>query len=164
MGLPLIHPTVVAQPTLDTAMWFLRLRWLAVAGQLLTMAVVAWALKIQLPEFGLLSLVSVTAVTNLFYGLWLRSLLMRGAEPSDHLPSHLVISGLMLVDILVLTGMLYISAGIANPFAMFYFVNIAVAGAIISPTWAWTIWGATVAGVTLLIIQSIPLATLKFVI
>ena len=37
----------------------------------------------------------------------------------------------------------------ANPFALFYFVNIAVAAAIIGTTWAWAVWLATVAGVVL---------------
>ncbi|MEM7479397.1 MAG: hypothetical protein AAF483_30810 [Planctomycetota bacterium] len=102
---PLIRLTVVAQPTLDTATWFLRLRWFAAAGQLLTMAVVALVLGIELPLAGLFSLISVTATTNLFYWFWLRRLMVRGLAVTDRLPSHQVISALMLTDILVLTGM-----------------------------------------------------------
>ncbi len=158
---PLIRPTVVAQPTLDTATWFLQLRWVAVAGQLLTMASVALVMKIELPQIGLLSLISVTAVTNAFYWLWLSTLHRRGVKMGDRLPSHQVISALMLSDILVLTGMLYISAGIANPFALFYFVNIAVAGAIVSLPWAWAVWATTVAGVFLLLVRSVPMETLS---
>ena len=158
---PLIRPTVVAQPTLDTATWFLQLRWVAVAGQLLTMAFVAWVMNIDLPQIGLLCLVSVTAVTNTLYWLWLSMLHRRGVQMGDRLPSHQVISALMLSDILVLTGMLYLSAGIANPFALFYFVNIAVAGAIVSQPWAWAVWATTVAGVFLLLVRSVPMETLS---
>ncbi len=158
---PLIRPHVYSHPTLDTAIWFLQLRWVAVAGQLLTMAVVAWGLKIKLPATELLILIGITAVTNAAYAFWLARLHRSGVERSDPLPTDQVISGLMLVDILVLTGMLYLSAGMANPFALFYFVNIAVAGAIITPAWAWGIWVATVAGVTLLLVRSLPIAELS---
>lgn len=157
---PLIHPKVVAQPTLDSANWFLQLRWVAVAGQLLTMAVVIWGFGIRLPSFELLLLIGITAVTNALYWLWLSHLHRLGLEPTDRLPTDQVITGLILIDIVVLTGMLYISAGIDNPFALFYFVNIAVAGAIIPPSWAWAVWLTAVLGVTLLLMHSLPLDVL----
>ncbi len=158
---PLIHPKVNARPTLDTAIWFLQLRWVAVAGQLLTMSVVVWALGITLPVVELLTLVGVTAATNTAYWLWLRHLRRGGLSGNDRLPGEHVVSGLMLSDIAVLTGMLYLSAGIANPFALFYFVNIAVAGAIVTPAWAWAVWLATVAGVTLLQVRAMPIDLLS---
>lgn len=158
---PLIRPHVYSHPTLDTAIWFLHLRWVAVAGQLLTMVVVAWGLKIELPAIGILSLVGITAISNTAYSLWLGHLHRGGLGRSDRLPTDQVVSGLMVIDIIVLTGMLYLSAGIANPFALFYFVNIAVAGAIITPVWAWGIWVATVGGVTLLLIHSQPITELS---
>ncbi len=158
---PIIRPHVQSYPTLETAIWFQQLRWVAVAGQLLTMAVVIWVFKIQLPLVELLMLVGVTAVTNTSYTLWLRYLNQTGLKRSDRLPTDQVVSGLMLVDILVLTGMLYLSAGMANPFALFYFVNIAVAGAIIAPAWAWSVWLLTIAGVMWLLHRSLPIAELS---
>ncbi|QDV26870.1 sensor histidine kinase [Aureliella helgolandensis] len=162
MGLsPLIRPHVHAHPTLDTAIWYLHLRWVAVAGQLLTMLAVAWGLKIQLPNWELLGLIGITAISNVAYAFWLSHLHRGGLEYGERLPTDQVVSSLMLVDILVLSGMLYHSAGLANPFALFYFVNVAVAGAILTPAWAWGIWGATVACVTLLLIHTLPLAELS---
>lgn len=162
MGLtPLIRPHVYSHPTLDTAIWFLHLRWIAVLGQLLTLAVVVVVLRIEPPVFRLVSLIGITAASNLAYSLWLIRLYRGGLQREQRLPTDQVVSGLMLIDILVLTGMLYFSAGIANPFALFYFVNIAVAGAIITPTWAWAIWLTTVAGVTLLLLRSEPIEELS---
>lgn len=158
---PLIRPYVNFQPTLDTAIWFSQLRWVAVAGQLLTMAVVAWGLQIELRVSSLLALVGITATTNFFNSVWLRHLQNSGLKRTERLPTDLVVSSLMLTDIFVLTGMLFLSAGIANPFALFFFVNIAVAGAIVTPAWAWTVWGTTVAGVTLLLIRSYPIDALS---
>lgn len=157
---PFIRPHVHSYPTLETAIWFQQLRWVAVAGQLLTLVFVAWGLKIALPIWELLALIGVTASTNMGYALWLRVLWQRGLERSERLPTDQVVSTLMLVDIVVLTGMLYLSAGMANPFALFYFVNIAVAGAIIAPAWAWGVWATTVAGVMLLTIRSQSLVDL----
>lgn len=158
---PFIRPHVHSYPTLETAIWFQQLRWVAVAGQLLTMVVVAWGLKIALPVGELLALIGVTAISNLGYAIWLRVLWQGGLQRSQRLPTDQVVSALMLVDILVLTGMLYLSAGMANPFALFYFVNIAVAGAIIAPSWAWGVWATTVACVMLLLIRSQSIAELS---
>lgn len=162
MGLlPLIRPHVHAQPTLESGIWFLQLRWIAVAGQLVTMAVVAWGMQIELPTWALLAHIGTTTASNVAYALWLRHLAHGGLARSDRLPTEQVVSCMMLVDIVVLTGMLYLSAGTANPFCLFYFVNIAVAGAILTPVWAWGIWAATVAGVTLLLVTNLPIPELS---
>ncbi len=156
-----LHPHVHSQPTLETAIWFLHLRWVAVAGQLLTMAVVEWVLQIKLPESGMFALMTVTATTNIAYSFWLLHLRKHGLAPTDRLPTYQVISSLMLIDLAVLTGMLFLTGGLTNPFALFYFVNIAVAGAILTPAWAWSIWIVAVVSVTSLMLRSEPLAELS---
>lgn len=131
MSFPLIHPHLPARPTLESAVWFQQLRWVAVAGQLATLAFVAILLGISLPSNWLLLLIGTTATTNFAYAFWLRQLRFAGLGRDDRLPSEQVVPLLMLIDILVLTGMLYLSGGMANPFALFYFVNIAIAGALL---------------------------------
>lgn len=158
---PLIRPQVNAFPTLDTAIWLLHLRWVAVAGQLLTMAVVAVGFDIVLPTWQLISLIGITATTNTAYAWWLSKLHGSGLQRTERLTNDQVVPMLMLSDIVVLTGMLYLSAGIANPFSLFYFVNIAVAGAIITPAWAWIIWATTVGSVALLLSRSQPIEVLS---
>jgi two-component system, sensor histidine kinase RegB len=151
---PLLRPHLHSHPTLDTAIWFMHLRWVAVAGQLLAMAVVMWVLRIEIPRVGLTALVAVTATTNVIYALVLRHWKRDGMLPDDELPTYHIVSGLMLLDIGILTAMLYLSGGIANPFALFYFVNIAVAGTILAPLWAWFIWFVTVVATAGLIMRS----------
>ncbi len=148
---PLIRPHVYAYPTLDTAIWFLHLRWLAVFGQFLTLLVVYLGLSIPLPIGALCVLIGITALTNLAYWFWLARLHRRGLQLADRLPTDQVISALMLIDIIDLTGLLYLTAGIANPFWLFYFVNVAMAAAIITPQWAWLLWACTIGCVSLLI-------------
>lgn len=154
---PLLHPHVHSHPTVDSAVWLLNLRWVAVAGQLLTIAVVFWGLRVQLPLLGLFSLIGITALSNMAYSFWLERLQRGGRARTDRLPSHQVVAAVMLLDMLVLTGMLFISSGTANPFALFYFVNIAVGGVILNPLWAWGLWMTAAAGITLLLTYSWPL-------
>lgn len=158
---PLLNPHVHSHPTLESAIWLLHLRWVAVAGQLLTMSVVEWVLDIKLPQSGMLTLMGVTAVTNLGYSLWLQRLRKNGLQAADRLPTYQVVSSLMLIDLAVLTGMLFLTGGLTNPFALFYFVNIAVAGAILTPAWAWSVWFVAVLSVTLLLLRSQPLLELN---
>lgn len=158
---PLFHPHLHSHPTLETAIWFLHLRWVAVAGQLLTMAVVEWILHIKLPQNGMIALMTVTATTNIAYSFWLQHLRKQGLSAADRLPTYQVISSLMLIDLAVLTGMLFLTGGLTNPFALFYFVNIAVAGAILTPTWAWFVWIVAVISVTSLSLRSEALAELN---
>jgi two-component system sensor histidine kinase RegB len=155
---PLIRPHVYAYPTLDTAIWFLQLRWLAVFGQLITLLVVHFGLSIELPLGKICLLIGVTVGTNLAYWYWLARLHRSGMQTTDRLPTDQVITALMLIDILDLTGLLYLTAGIANPFGLFYFVNVAMAAAIITPQWAWMLWACTIACIILLVsIQAHPI-------
>ncbi|GIW98780.1 MAG: ATPase [Pirellulaceae bacterium] len=161
MAIPTLLPQQVhPRPNLATAIWFLHLRWVAVAGQLLTMLVVVFGLKVKLPYVELLVLIGITACTNLVFWWWLRSLHRGGRSAADWLPLPQVIPLLMVLDVLILTGMLYLTAGIANPFSMFYFVNVAVAGAVLGPAWAWSIWALTVVGVGMLLVRALPLDVL----
>jgi two-component system, sensor histidine kinase RegB len=148
---PLIRPHVYAHPTLDTAIWFMHLRWLAVFGQLAALLVVRLGLQVDLPDQKIGGLIAITAVTNLAYWFWLSQLHRRGLQLADRLPGDQVISSLMLIDVLDLTGLLYLSAGVANPFWLFYFVNIVMAAAIVTRAWAWTLWAVTVGCVILLL-------------
>ncbi|MBX3423804.1 MAG: HAMP domain-containing histidine kinase [Pirellulaceae bacterium] len=148
---PLIHPHVYAHPTLDTAIWFLHLRWLAVVGQLLTLVVAGYGLKVDLPAQQIVTLIAITAITNVAYWLWLVRMHRTGLHLADRLPNGQIISALMLIDILDLTGLLYLTAGTTNPFWLFYFVNVAIAAAIVTPAWAWMLWSCTVLCVVMLL-------------
>ena len=52
--------------------WLMKLRWVAIVGQLTTIAVVVLVLKIPVPLLPLLVAVAVTTFTNLIFTWWLR--------------------------------------------------------------------------------------------
>lgn len=161
LAIPLLAPARLGSST-----WLLHLRWFAVAGQLATILAVRFLTSIELPYGPLLSLVGLTAVTNVSYAFWLHRLHARQGdegwrededdfgESSTH---HLVAMGLMHLDLLTLTGMLYYSGGVNNPFSFFYFVNLAVGGVTIRPKAAWSLTVTAILGYTFLLQDSWPI-------
>ncbi|WP_145422460.1 ATP-binding protein [Planctomycetes bacterium K23_9] len=155
--MPLIGPA-----RLGSSPWLLHLRTFAIVGQLMTILAAGVLTTVRLPYTPLLSLVGLTAVTNLFYGLWLRRLLGRDDVDASHVDgephvAHFVSLTLMLLDLITLTAMLYFSGGADNPFSFFYFVNLAVGGLMIRPRAAWLLTLMAVVGYTFLLQYSVPI-------
>lgn len=128
---------------------------MAVIGQLLTIFATRFLLAIQIPLTPLLILVGAIAATNLAY---LGALRWYGKSHAEHrrgMSAWMV--ALLLIDLLSLTGLLFWTGGFANPFLLFYFANIAMAGLVLSLRWAWAMTGAAVLGVIFLLINSQPL-------
>lgn len=158
--MPALFLPFIAPAHLGTRAWLLRLRWFAVVGQLITVSL-AGLVADNLPWLPLLGLIALTAVTNLAYGRHLMHADGAGDAGSVPLsstggPDH-VATSLMTIDLVTLTAMLYFSGGIDNPFSLFYFVNLAVAGVILRPRWAWMLTAMAVLGYGLLMIDSRPI-------
>lgn len=133
--MPDSSPSIGSRRLAINAEWFGRLRWVAAAGQLATIAFVSGVLRVESPVAALLVLVGVTLVSNLLFSWW------KGTRPVP--PSqkewHAVLGGLMLLDLIVLTAMLGLTGGPTNPFVVFYFVNLALSGVVLPPVWAWSL-------------------------
>ncbi|MCC9655215.1 sensor histidine kinase [Rhodopirellula halodulae] len=67
---------------------------------------------------------------------------------------------LMAMDLITLTAMLYLTGGADNPFSLFYFVNIAVGGVILTAPLTWTLTGLAILGFVVLLVDSRPVAGL----
>ena len=101
-----------------------RLRWLALAGQLLAIAgAVVW-LEVPLPLPPLLSVVALLALFNLFTAWQLRR------EQRWPRPARMLLLQIG-ADILALTGLLYFAGGAANPFVSLYLLPISIAAALL---------------------------------
>ncbi|MGV3485875.1 MAG: ATP-binding protein [Planctomycetaceae bacterium] len=147
----------IAPAHLGTSAWLLRLRWFAVVGQLATVVVAVFVAGVNDPWLPLLSLIAVTAITNVVYGIWLRGVKQPGETSHVEIAeADQIATTLMMVDLVTLTAMLYLSGGIDNPFSLFYFVNLAVGGVILRPRWAWVLTAMAIAGSGLLIATSVP--------
>ncbi|WP_153555707.1 ATP-binding protein [Roseimaritima sediminicola] len=163
--------SLLFSPRLGTSIWLLQLRWMAVLGQLITIAAAWGVLKAALPLGPLLALIGLTAGTNLAYGFWLRHIrqtVSQAAAPAAedaiwHVApkrTYGAASLLMVLDIGTLTAMLYFTGGATNPFTLFFFVNVAVGGVILQPRWAWTLTALAIFGYSFLLRFYLPVEAL----
>ncbi len=124
--------SVATAPKIGLA-WLVRLRWLAIGGQVAITALAVLVLKVSLPLLLVAALISLTALTNLALTLWLP----RGE------PSSLALFTVLVLDVLTLTGLLLSAGGASNPFSVFYLVHVALAALLLAPRRAWLVAGLT---------------------
>ncbi|MCJ7799577.1 MAG: hypothetical protein MUP33_07420 [Polaromonas sp.] len=108
-----------------------QLRWLAVGGQLATILGVQFGLGAQLPLAEMLALVAALSLFNL--ATWLRCRTAAGEIANGELFTGL------LVDVVLLTALLYYSGGIANPFIFLYLLQVAVGAVLLKPRYIWAV-------------------------
>jgi two-component system sensor histidine kinase RegB len=111
-----------------------QLRWLAVAGQLATIVTVQFLLGLDLPLRQMLWLLAALVVFNLACGLRARAAREIG---------HSELFAGLLVDVLVLSGQLYFSGGIANPFIFLFLLQVAVAAVLLKTRHIWAMVALT---------------------
>jgi two-component system sensor histidine kinase RegB len=107
----------------------IQLRWIAVAGQLLTIGVARDILHVPLPWQHMLGVVGCLALYNVVSLLRLRRASQVGS-------GELFLA--LLVDVTVLSVQLYLSGGAANPFIFLYLLQVALAAVLLRRRHLWT--------------------------
>lgn len=125
-----------------------QLRWLAVGGQLITVAVVHWGLGVDLPLLQLLMSTATLAALNIASHVLIAS----GARFSDG-----ALAGALLFDVGALTVQLSLSGGITNPFAALFLLHIVLGAVLLRPYYPWTIVAATLIALGILALDPTPL-------
>ncbi|MEM7306345.1 MAG: HAMP domain-containing sensor histidine kinase [Planctomycetota bacterium] len=133
--------------------WLLQLRWVAFAGQLVTILVVVLMLGVSLPLPRMLPILLSFAASNVLFELWFRR---EGRISGTALSEH-VAGTIMVGDLMILTALLSLSGGNGNPFCAFYVVNVTLAAVLLRPSWAWSVAALAAAGFTLLHFAHVPL-------
>lgn len=125
------------------------LRWLAVAGQALTVLVVTGPLQVAVPEAPLWWGIGVLALFNV-YATWRTRGGAEGSAPEVF--THI------LVDIVLLAWMVAWSGGIENPFSSLFLMPIALSILALPGRWVWATAGASIAGycVSALLARELP--------
>ena len=106
---------------LDT---IVRLRWLAVIGQALAVAIVHFQLGYKLPFGACLAAVGAAAAVN----VWL---VIR--RPASHRLGDDGATGLLAFDIVQLAALLYLTGGLQNPFAILFLAPVLISATALSP-------------------------------
>ncbi|MCP4447897.1 MAG: HAMP domain-containing histidine kinase [Myxococcales bacterium] len=123
-------------------LWLIKLRWGSVAGQLATIFWVLSLVDIHLPLIPLLLIVAVEAASNVVASLWLSR---TKAEVREY-----QLAGIMGLDVVLLTLLLYFTGGPENPFTFLYLVYIALAAVALHAQWTWMLVALALMGVGIL--------------
>jgi len=117
--------------------WLIKLRWVAIFGQLLTIVVTIGLFRIQLPTvWALIAAISVTVASNLILAFWFSKSNQSGQTDT---PWYLILGIVLMMDLFSLTTLLFATGGPNNPFALFFFVNVSLSALVLNRSWAWTL-------------------------
>ncbi|UCH30573.1 MAG: HAMP domain-containing histidine kinase, partial [Myxococcales bacterium] len=130
------------RPSSAGAEWLARMRWGALAIVAASILIATEALDVDLPAAPMWSLVAAGLVSN----LWLASRKDRAGE----------LGAFLVLDVALLTGLLYFSGGPTNPFSIIYVVYIAMSAVMLTPRWTWAIAGLSVVSFAALFVFHVP--------
>jgi len=124
-----------------------RLRWLAVVGQITATAVATWALRVRLPLAPIAGLILLTALSNVVLVVL----------PQSEKRQPWLIPLVLLLDVFLLTSLLYLTGGPQNPFAALYLIHVAMAVIVLRPGWTWIVVAAVGACYGIVLAWHLPL-------
>ena len=127
----------------------IELRWIAVVGQLATIAAVRFSLGIALPVDAMLAVLVGLVAFNI-------ASLLRCRYRREVSNPELFVA--LLVDVAMLTAMLYLSGGATNPFVFLYLLQVILGAVLLKPWSTWTMVAVTCACFAGLALLSRPLA------
>jgi two-component system sensor histidine kinase RegB len=107
--------------------WLVQLHWWAILGQAVVIVSADGLTGIVLPSTTLVGFLVVEVVGNVALGAWASRVRVTDAA----------IVAVMLLDVVVLTVLLDLTGGAANPFSTLYLVNVALAAVLLPPRWSW---------------------------
>ncbi len=117
------HERLIALP------WLARLRWIAVVGQIgATTAATVW-LNLHLPLEWIALVIAITALSNLLVQIW------NWLRP----PPDWIVPGIILLDVCLLSVLLYFTGGTDNPFSVLYAIHVTMAVVVLGGGWTWFI-------------------------
>ncbi len=121
-----------------------RLRWVAVLGQLIAVAFVSFWLGYDMPVGYCLGLVALSAWLNVFLSV---------RFPARHRLTTTVATALLAYDILQLAALLYLTGGVENPFTVLLVAPVTVSAAALPPANT-VILGVLAAAATLVLVYA----------
>ncbi len=141
--MPSAKPSAIPERNWVNIQWLARLRWAQIAGQAATVFVGQFLLDGALPILGLLGVIGVGLVSNLYLELYFFGERQRpGNSGTPAREVHEWQTALvMALDIAILTALLYLTGGTSNPFAFLYLVQIALSTVLLRAAWTWMLVG-----------------------
>jgi signal transduction histidine kinase len=104
--------------------WFVRLRWLAVAGITLFPPFGRYVMRLRLTLWPFMATAAFVGAYNAALHVWGRSILK---SDDDELRARRHWSVQVIADLFALTLVVYLGGGIANPFVLYYVFHVVIA-------------------------------------
>lgn len=135
---------MIVGPILDArpSAWLLRLRWVAIAAEGLVLIFAPFT-GVSLDRRPLFALVALHALTNAL-------LQRRRTSLGEAGFGEATLGAVLVFDVWLLTALLGLSGGPANPFSVLYFTQVLVAALLLGPGWTFAVWLHTVSGYALI--------------
>lgn len=152
------RPTAIPERNWVNIQWLTRLRWANVAGQAATLFVAQFLLGGALPLTPLLAIVGVGLVSQLVIEMYFFGDRRRSGQVTPRDVHEWQLALIMMIDIAILTGLLYLSGGPTNPFAFLYLVQIALATVLVRARWTWVLVGMAFVSFGVLLTSHEPLS------
>lgn len=127
----------------------IELRWIAVIGQITTIAAAILIFNIELPLVHMLQVLACLIAFNIASHL-------RWHERRPVSNSEMFMA--LLVDVASLTVLLYLSGGTTNPFAFLYLLQVIISAVLLEVIWTWSIVVVTILCMAGLAMYAQPLA------
>lgn len=147
-----LHAPSLAGRTPDQLQRLVILRWMEILSQLLVVGVAVSVLGMALPVIALTSITLTLLLVNMF--TWWRL-----SRSWPVLPLEFFFQ--LLVDVVALTGLLYLAGGSTNPFVSLFLLPLTIAAIGLSAGYAWSLAGITVLAYSVLLFFHQPLPSPK---
>lgn len=140
--LPMQQPQIVL-------IWLTRLRWLAVVGQVMAVLLTLWPLGLHPPLLPVGVIIGITILTNIVIKVRIRlGRILPHAVPA-----------LLVLDVCLLSGLLYFTGGADNPFSILLLVHVALAVTVLEPGYTWAVVAVAILSYSVLVHWRWPLIT-----
>ncbi|MBS3648969.1 ActS/PrrB/RegB family redox-sensitive histidine kinase [Pseudaminobacter sp. 19-2017] len=126
----------------------IRLRWLAIVGQSITVILVAYWLEFPLPVSLCFALIACSAWLNLF---------LTFRYPSTHRLAPIAALATLLFDSFQLAGLLFLTGGLTNPFSLLLTVPVVISATTLSLRMTAVLGAIVMSMASLLVFYHLPL-------
>lgn len=126
----------------------INLRWLAIAGQTIALAIVEWGLDFSLPAVPAFAVVGITAAVNIA---------LRLGYGTTYRLSDKEAGALLAFDTVQLAMLLYLTGGLVNPFSILFLAPVLISAMALKPRTTLLLGGLVAAVATMLAVHSHPL-------
>ncbi|HPD31836.1 MAG TPA: HAMP domain-containing sensor histidine kinase [Phycisphaerae bacterium] len=151
-------PRAVALVPMLRLHWFIRLRWIFLAGAVAALALERFVAPVTQRPFDLAVVLIVLALVNLVWLIVSRSLFRHVTRDPKALRAQIerlawFANAQVATDLLLLTAILRYTGGVENPVAIFYLFHMSIVSlllkrwhAVLQGIWAWALYAVLVIG------------------